>query len=86
MNKRLPTRKSLSQLNDLDSGLSDECLVMEGLPNKATLVTNGILSVPPGSGLSHLVSRGSDVSYDSARKLGKLDSENLSGPESPPDS
>ncbi|XP_062868694.1 roquin-1a isoform X2 [Trichomycterus rosablanca] len=90
MNKRLPTRKplsqSLTQLNELDSGLPDDCLVVEGLGHKPAMVTNGILSVPPGSGLSHLVSRGSDVSYESARKLGKLDSENLSGPESPPDS
>ncbi|XP_058256731.1 roquin-1a isoform X3 [Hemibagrus wyckioides] len=95
MNKRLPLRKplsqSLTQLNDMDVAcspglLSDEGLVVEGLSHKPTLVTNGILPVPPGSELTHLVSRGSAAPYDTARKLGKPDTGSLSAPESPPDS
>ncbi|KAL7855228.1 hypothetical protein SRHO_G00174180 [Serrasalmus rhombeus] len=93
MNKRLPTRKplsqSLTQLNEMDvvcppSLLSDEGLVVEGLPHKPGIVTNGIIPVGPGTGL--LVSRGSDPLYDPACKLGKPDTGSLSAPGSPPDS
>lgn len=95
MNKRLPLRKPLSQslthLNDMDVAcsqglLSDEGLVVEGLAHKPSLVTNGILPVPPGSELTHLISRGSATPYDTARKLGKPDTGSLSAPESTPDS
>lgn len=95
MNKRLPLRKplsqSLTQLNDMDitcnSGLlSEEGLIVEGLAHKPAMVTNGILPMPPGSELTHLVSRGSVAPYDTARKLGKPDAGSLSAPESPPDS
>ncbi|KAI5101144.1 roquin-1, partial [Silurus meridionalis] len=95
MNKRLPLRKplsqSLTQLNDMDVAcsqglLSDEGLGVEGLAHKPSMVSNGILPVPPGSELSHLVSRGSAAAYDTARKLGKPDTGSLSAPESPPDS
>ncbi|XP_036442010.1 roquin-1a isoform X1 [Colossoma macropomum] len=93
MNKRLPTRKplsqSLTQLNEMDvvcppSLLSDEGLVVEGLAHKPGIVTNGIIPVGPGTGL--LVSRGSDPLYDPACKLGKPDMGSLSAPGSPPDS
>ncbi|XP_047666246.1 roquin-1a isoform X2 [Tachysurus fulvidraco] len=95
MNKRLPLRKPLSQslthLNDMDVAcspglLSDEGLVVEGLAHKPGLVTNGILPVPPGSELTHLISRGSATPYDTARKLGKADTGSLSAPESSSDS
>uniref|UniRef100_A0AAR2LIY0 RING-type E3 ubiquitin transferase n=1 Tax=Pygocentrus nattereri TaxID=42514 RepID=A0AAR2LIY0_PYGNA len=84
MNKRLPTRKplsqSLTQLNEMDvvcppSLLSDEGLVVEGLPHKPGIVTNGIIPVGPGTGL--LVSRGSDPLYDPACKLGKPDTDSF---------
>lgn len=95
MNKRLPLRKplsqSLTQLNDMDMGcnpglLPDEGLVLESLTHKSAMVPNGILSVPPGSELTHLVSRGSAAPYDTACKLAKLGTGSLSAPESPPDS
>ncbi|XP_053369840.1 roquin-1a isoform X2 [Clarias gariepinus] len=95
MNKRLPLRKplsqSLTQLNDMDmacstSLLPDDGMVVEGLTHKPAMVTNGILTVPPGSELTHLVSRGSVAPYDTARKMGKPDTGSLSAPESPPDS
>ncbi|XP_072516411.1 roquin-1a isoform X2 [Salminus brasiliensis] len=93
MNKRLPTRKplsqSLTQLNDMDivctsNLLPDEGMVVEGLSHKPGMVTNGIIQVGPGSGL--LISRGADPSYEPTRKLGKPDNGSLSAPESPPDS
>uniref|UniRef100_A0A8B9LDU8 RING-type E3 ubiquitin transferase n=1 Tax=Astyanax mexicanus TaxID=7994 RepID=A0A8B9LDU8_ASTMX len=94
MNKRLPTRKTLSQsltqLNDMDmvcpsNLLPDEGLGVEGLVHKPGLVTNGIIHVGPGSGL--LISRGADPSYEPVRKLGKPESGgSLSAPDSPPDS
>ncbi|XP_066503295.1 roquin-1a isoform X2 [Hoplias malabaricus] len=92
VNKRLPTRKNLSQsltqLNEMDvvfppSLLPDEGLVVEGLSHKPGIVTNGIIPVGPGT--VPLVSRGSDPSYDPARKLVKPDAVSLSAPGSPPD-
>ncbi|XP_026861261.2 roquin-1a isoform X3 [Electrophorus electricus] len=94
MNKRLPIRKplsqSLTQLNEMDVTCSqgllpDEGLVGEGLPHKSAIVANGLIQVGPGSGLSHLVSRGSDPSYNPVNKLGKADPGSLSAPGSPPD-
>lgn len=72
---------------DLAAGLlSDEGLQMEGLPRKPSSITNGILAAGPGSTLAHLVSRGSDPSYEPSHKPGKMDSGSLSAPGSPPDS
>ncbi|XP_076847713.1 roquin-1a isoform X2 [Brachyhypopomus gauderio] len=88
MNKRLPMRKTLSQsltqLNEMDL-LPDEGLVGEGLPHKSAIVANGIIPVGPGSGLSHLVSRGSDPSYNPGNKQMKADPGSVSAPGSPPD-
>ncbi|XP_051763731.1 roquin-1a [Ctenopharyngodon idella] len=93
MNKRLGLRRqlsqSLTQLNEMDLAaglLSDEGLQMEGLPRKPSSITNGILAAGPGSTLAHLVSRGSDPSYEPSHKPGKMDSGSLSAPGSPPDS
>ncbi|XP_051979807.1 roquin-1-like isoform X1 [Xyrauchen texanus] len=93
MNKRLGMHRqlsqSLTQLNEMDLGaglLPEEILSMEGLPCKPTSITNGFLPAGPGSTLAHLVSRGSDPSYDPFHKLGKMDSGSLSAPSSPPDS
>ncbi|KAK7136931.1 hypothetical protein R3I93_017106 [Phoxinus phoxinus] len=93
MNKRLGLRRqlsqSLTQLNEIDFGaglLPDEGSLMEGLPRKSSSITNGILAAGPGSTLAHLVSRGSDPSYDPSHKPGKMDSGSHSAPGSPPDS
>ncbi|KAI7791144.1 roquin-1a [Triplophysa rosa] len=91
MNKRLGLRhqlsQSLTQLNEIDMGLlSEDSPVIEGLPRKSASITNGILAAGPGSTITHLVSRGSDPSYDPSHKAAKMDSGSLSAPGSPPDS
>ncbi|XP_059425328.1 roquin-1a [Carassius carassius] len=93
MNKRLGMRRqlsqSLTQLNEMDLGtglLTDDGLLMEGLPRKHSSISNVILAAGPDSTLAHLVSRGSDPSYDPTHKPGKMDSGSLSAPGSPPDS
>ncbi|XP_056303293.1 roquin-1a isoform X1 [Danio aesculapii] len=91
MNKRVGMRRqlsqSLTQLNELDLGLlSDDGPPIEGLPRKSSSITNGILAAGPGSALAHLVSRGSDPSYEPTHKPTKMDSGSLSAPGSPPDS
>ncbi|XP_016137778.1 roquin-1-like [Sinocyclocheilus grahami] len=93
MNKRLGMRRqlsqSLTQLNEMDFGaglLPDEGPPMEGLPRKHSSITNVILATGHDSTLAHLVSRGSDPSYDPTHKPGKMESGSLSAPGSPPDS
>uniref|UniRef100_A0A673NP71 RING-type E3 ubiquitin transferase n=1 Tax=Sinocyclocheilus rhinocerous TaxID=307959 RepID=A0A673NP71_9TELE len=93
MNKRLGMRRqlsqSLTQLNEMDFGtglLPDEGLLMEGLPRKPSSITNIILATGPESTLAHLVSRGSDPSYDPTHKPEKMNSGSLSAPGSPPES
>uniref|UniRef100_A0A671P0E0 Roquin-1-like n=1 Tax=Sinocyclocheilus anshuiensis TaxID=1608454 RepID=A0A671P0E0_9TELE len=93
MNKRLGMRRqlsqSLTQLNEMDFGaglLPDEGPPMEGIPRKHSSITNVILATGPDSTLAHLVSRGSDPSYDPTHKPGKMESGSLSAPGSPPDS
>lgn len=90
MNKRLGLRRqlsqSLTQLDEIDIGLlPDESPMIEGFPRKSASITNGILAARPGSTITHLVSRGSDPSYDPSYKA-KMDSGSLSAPGSPPDS
>ncbi|XP_042728999.1 roquin-1 isoform X6 [Lagopus leucura] len=89
MNKRLVPRRplsaSLGQLNEvgLPSGaiLSDEGGV--DLPNRKTsALPNGIVSA--GSTVTQLISRGTDSSYESALKPGKMDHLSSSAPGSPP--
>ncbi|XP_042675352.1 roquin-1 [Centrocercus urophasianus] len=89
MNKRLVPRRplsaSLGQLNEvgLPSGaiLSDEGGV--DLPNRKTsALPNGIVST--GSTVTQLISRGTDSSYESALKPGKMDHLSSSAPGSPP--
>lgn len=91
MNKRLGLRRqlsqSLTQLNEIDMGLlSEDSPVIEGFPRKSASITNGILAAGSGSNITHLVSRGSDPSYDPSHKSSKMDSGSLSAPGSPPDS
>lgn len=91
MNKRLGLRPqlshSLTQLNEIDMGLlPEDSPLIEGIPRKSVSITNGILAAGPGSSIPHLVSRGSDPSYDFSHKAGKMDSGSLSAPGSPPDS
>uniref|UniRef100_A0A9J7YKB3 RING-type E3 ubiquitin transferase n=1 Tax=Cyprinus carpio carpio TaxID=630221 RepID=A0A9J7YKB3_CYPCA len=91
MNKRLGMRRqlsqSLTQLNEMDLGaglLPDDGPMMEGLPRKHSSITNVILAAGHDSTLAHLVSRGSDPSYDPTHKPGKMDSGSLSAPGMPP--
>uniref|UniRef100_A0A8D0C3Z2 RING-type E3 ubiquitin transferase n=1 Tax=Salvator merianae TaxID=96440 RepID=A0A8D0C3Z2_SALMN len=90
MNKRLVPRRplsaSLGQLNEVGLSpaaiLSDEGTV--DLPNrKPSALPNGIVST--GSAVTQLISRGTDSSYDSALKPGKIDHLSSSAPGSPPD-
>ncbi|XP_025918349.1 roquin-1 isoform X10 [Apteryx rowi] len=90
MNKRLVPRRplsaSLGQLNEvgLPSGaiLSDEGGV--DLPSRKTsALPNGIVST--GSTVTQLISRGTDSSYETALKPGKMDHLSSSAPGSPPD-
>uniref|UniRef100_A0A8C1LMK1 RING-type E3 ubiquitin transferase n=1 Tax=Cyprinus carpio TaxID=7962 RepID=A0A8C1LMK1_CYPCA len=93
MNKRLGMRRqlsqSLTQLNEMDFGtglLPDEGLPMEGLQRKPSSITNVILAAGPESTFAHLVSRGSDPSYDPTHRPEKMNSGSLSAPGSPPES
>ncbi|XP_025052523.1 roquin-1 isoform X7 [Alligator sinensis] len=90
MNKRLVPRRplsaSLGQLNEVGlpsaAILSDEGAV--DLPSrKSSALPNGIVST--GSTVAQLISRGTDSSYDSALKPGKIDHLSSSAPGSPPD-
>lgn len=90
MNKRLVPRRplsaSLGQLNEV--GLSSAAILSDDgtveLPNrKPSALPNGIVSA--GSGVTQLISRGTDSSYDSALKPGKIDHLSSSAPGSPPD-
>ncbi|XP_048352464.1 roquin-1 isoform X4 [Sphaerodactylus townsendi] len=89
MNKRLVPRRplsaSLGQLNEV--GLSSAILSEEGavdLPSrKPSALPNGMVSA--GSTVTQLISRGTDSSYDSALKPGKMDHLSSSAPGSPPD-
>lgn len=90
MNKRLVPRRplsaSLGQLNEVGlpaaAIISDEATV--DLPNrKPSTLPNGIVS--PGSAVTQLISRGTDSSYDSVMKPGKMDHHSSSAPGSPPD-
>ncbi|XP_030427646.1 roquin-1 isoform X1 [Gopherus evgoodei] len=90
MNKRLVPRRplsaSLGQLNEVGlpsaAILSDEGAV--DLPSrKSSALSNGIVStVSTGT---QLISRGTDSSFDSALKPGKIDHLSSSAPGSPPD-
>ncbi|XP_023387032.1 roquin-1 isoform X5 [Pteropus vampyrus] len=90
MNKRLVPRRplsaSLGQLNEVGlpspSVLPDEGAV--DLPSrKAPALPNGIVSA--GSTVTQLIPRGTDPSYDSSLKPGKIDHLSSSAPGSPPD-
>ncbi|XP_060630377.2 roquin-1 isoform X1 [Anolis sagrei] len=90
MNKRLVPRRplsaSLGQLNEVGLSaaaiLSDEGAV--DLPSrKPSALPNGIVST--GSTVTQLISRGTDSSYDSALKPGKIDHHSSSAPGSPPE-
>ncbi|KAH0618238.1 hypothetical protein JD844_017253 [Phrynosoma platyrhinos] len=90
MNKRLVPRRplsaSLGQLNEVGLSaaaiLSDEGAV--DLPSrKPSALPNGIVST--GSAVTQLISRGTDSSYDSALKPGKIDHHSSSAPGSPPE-
>ncbi|XP_077784326.1 roquin-1 isoform X6 [Podarcis muralis] len=90
MNKRLVPRRplsaSLGQLNEV--GLSAAAILSDegsmDLPNrKPSALPNGIVST--GSAVTQLISRGTDSSYDSALKPGKIDHLSSSAPGSPPD-
>ncbi|XP_054835446.1 roquin-1 isoform X3 [Eublepharis macularius] len=90
MNKRLVPRRplsaSLGQLNEV--GLSSAAILAEegavDLPSrKPSALPNGIVSA--GSTVTQLISRGTDSSYDSALKPGKMDHLSSSAPGSPPD-
>uniref|UniRef100_A0A8D0HGW7 RING-type E3 ubiquitin transferase n=1 Tax=Sphenodon punctatus TaxID=8508 RepID=A0A8D0HGW7_SPHPU len=90
MNKRMVPRRplsaSLGQLNEVGlpsaAILSDEGTV--DLPNrKSSALPNGIVST--GSTVTQLISRGTDSSYESALKPGKIDHLSNSAPGSPPE-
>ncbi|XP_058699380.1 roquin-1 isoform X10 [Poecile atricapillus] len=90
MNKRLVPRRplsaSLGQLNEV--GLPSGAILSEeggvDLPNRKTsALPNGIVST--GSTVTQLISRGTDSSYETALKPGKMDHLSSSAPGSPPD-
>ncbi|OXB59302.1 hypothetical protein ASZ78_006768 [Callipepla squamata] len=90
MNKRLVPRRplsaSLGQLNEVGlpsaAILSDEGGV--DLPSRKTsALPNGIVST--GSTVTQLISRGTDSSYETALKPGKMDHLSSSAPGSPPE-
>uniref|UniRef100_A0A6I8PQF7 RING-type E3 ubiquitin transferase n=1 Tax=Ornithorhynchus anatinus TaxID=9258 RepID=A0A6I8PQF7_ORNAN len=90
MNKRLVPRRplsaSLGQLNEVGlpspAILSDEGAV--DMPSrKPSTLPNGIVSA--GSTVTQLIPRGTDASYDSGLKPGKMDHLSSSAPGSPPD-
>lgn len=90
MNKRLVPRRplsaSLGQLNEVGlpsaAILPDEAAV--DLPSrKPPALPNGIVSA--GNTVTQLIPRGTDPSYDSSLKPGKIDHLSSSAPGSPPD-
>ncbi|XP_044925660.1 roquin-1 isoform X4 [Mustela putorius furo] len=90
MNKRLVPRRplsaSLGQLNEVGlpsaAVLPDEGAV--DLPSRKTpALPNGIVSA--GSTVTQLIPRGTDATYDSSLKPGKIDHLSSSAPGSPPD-
>ncbi|XP_063096074.1 roquin-1 isoform X6 [Cavia porcellus] len=90
MNKRLVPRRplsaSLGQLNEVGlpsaAILPDEGVV--DLPSrKASALPNGIVSA--GNTVTQLIPRGTDPSFDSSLKPGKIDHLSSSAPGSPPD-
>lgn len=90
MNKRLGPRKPLSasmgQLNEV--GLPSAAILPDegavDLPNrKPPALPNGIVSA--GNTVTQLIPRGTDPSYDSTLKPGKMDHLSSSAPGSPPD-
>ncbi|XP_074164494.1 roquin-1 isoform X1 [Sminthopsis crassicaudata] len=90
MNKRLVPRRplsaSLGQLNEV--GLPSAAILSEegtvDLPSrKPTALPNGIVSA--GNAVTQLIPRGTDSSYDSGLKPGKIDHLSSSAPGSPPD-
>ncbi|XP_062989901.1 roquin-1 isoform X3 [Elgaria multicarinata webbii] len=90
MNKRLVPRRplsgSLGQLNEV--GLSAAAIISDegvvDLPSrKPSALPNGIVST--GSAVTQLIARGTDSSYESALKPGKIDHHSSSAPGSPPD-
>uniref|UniRef100_A0A8B9G555 Ring finger and CCCH-type domains 1 n=1 Tax=Amazona collaria TaxID=241587 RepID=A0A8B9G555_9PSIT len=90
MNKRLVPRRplsaSLGQLNEV--GLPSGAILSEeggvDLPSRKTsALPNGIVST--GSTVTQLISRGTDSSYETALKPGKMDHLSSSAPGSPPD-
>ncbi|XP_044295034.1 roquin-1 isoform X10 [Varanus komodoensis] len=91
MNKRLVPRRplsgSLGQLNEVGLSAAAAMLSEEGvvdLPSrKPSALPNGI--VPTGGAVTQLISRGTDSSYDSALKPGKMELHSSSAPGSPPD-
>lgn len=90
MNKRLVPRRplsaSLGQLNEVGlpsaAVLPDEGAV--DLPSRKTpALPNGIVSA--GTTVTQLIPRGTDPTYDSSLKPGKIDHLSSSAPGSPPD-
>ena len=90
MNKRLVPRRplsaSLGQLNEVGlpsaAVLPDEGAV--DLPSRKTpALPNGIVSA--GNTVTQLIPRGTDPTYDSSLKPGKIDHLSSSAPGSPPD-
>lgn len=90
MNKRLVPRRplsaSLGQLNEV--GLPSTAILPEegavDLPSRKTpALPNGIVS--SGNTVTQLIPRGTDPSYESSLKPGKIDHLSSSAPGSPPD-
>ena len=90
MNKRLVPRRplsaSLGQLNEV--GLPSTAILQEegavDLPSRKTpALPNGIVSA--GNAVTQLIPRGTDPSYESSLKPGKIDHLSSSAPGSPPD-
>ncbi|XP_070241007.1 roquin-1 isoform X3 [Bos mutus] len=90
MNKRLVPRRplsaSLGQLNEV--GLPSTAILPEegavDLPSRKTpALPNGIVSA--GNAVTQLIPRGTDPSYESSLKPGKIDHLSSSAPGSPPD-
>ena len=90
MNKRLVPRRplsaSLGQLNEV--GLPSTAILPEegavDLPSRKTpALPNGIVSA--GNTVTQLIPRGTDPSYDTSLKPGKIDHLSSSAPGSPPD-
>ncbi|XP_058887889.1 roquin-1-like isoform X1 [Acipenser ruthenus] len=90
MNKRLAARRplsqSLTQLNEVGlSGLLSDDGGLEGAVRKPSSLTNGIVAAGSGGHMPQLISRGTDCSYDTGLKPGKMEHLSISAPGSPPD-